>query len=386
MTKENKNVLSFIWIFLGFTAFTLLFGAFTGLAPELQKDLKLDDAGLGVVFSAYGLGEILGPLVGGILADRKGAKPVLAASALVYVVASLPLIFVVGVIDLSITRFLHGFATAVYFAPALAWISSAFSKRQGLLFGLFFSSFSLGLFLGANLGSLVQVYSGSWRYAMLAMTLINVVVLVPLLILAIQARSGSPSNSPATALSISTKEVLKNRNVVMIGANQIFVGMAANAFLVWLTPFLTRRGLDVTSAAFLLGLLGAVLIAGNLIVGRMSDIFPKKEVAFLGGVFSALSIALFVFSNDLAGWLLSVVVVSLLMPTIVLVPLSMAADLPISIRARAVAFGDDGFYVGAAISPIVVAFLAGGGDLGPPLLLVCGVSALASSFFIRACK
>jgi MFS family permease len=137
---------------------TVFFTALTPLLPEYAEDLDLSKAGVGVLAAAYPAGALVGGIPGGVSAARFGVKPTVIAGLLLMVVTTTIFGFAEGIVLLDTARFVQGFASALTWTAALAWlVSRAPAGRRGLLIGTAMSAAIVGALCGPVLGAIASV-------------------------------------------------------------------------------------------------------------------------------------------------------------------------------------------------------------------------------------
>jgi MFS transporter, NNP family, nitrate/nitrite transporter len=139
-------------LFLSTTAFAVAFAAWgllSGLAPIFKQQYGLTTSQVSLLVAIPVLLGSLGRLPMGLLADRWGAKPVLAGLLLVITVPALALAAVHRFSGLQFWGFFLGLA-GTSFSVGVAYTSPWFSKEQ--------QGFALGVFGAGNVGQSVTVW------------------------------------------------------------------------------------------------------------------------------------------------------------------------------------------------------------------------------------
>ena len=137
---------------------TIFFTALTPLLPQYAEELDLSKAGVGVLAAAYPAGALAGGIPGGLSAARFGVKPTVIAGLLLMVVTTTIFGFANGIVLLDLARFVQGFASALTWTAALAWlVSRAPAGRRGLLIGTAMSAAIVGALCGPILGAVASV-------------------------------------------------------------------------------------------------------------------------------------------------------------------------------------------------------------------------------------
>jgi MFS family permease len=145
---------------------TIFFAALTPLLPEYADDLDLSKAGVGVLAAAYPAGALVGGIPGGFAAARFGVKPTVIAGLLLMVATTTAFGFFDQIVLLDLARFAQGFASALTWTAALAWlVSRAPAERRGLLIGTAMSAAIVGALFGPVLGGIAAVVGTEIAFA-----------------------------------------------------------------------------------------------------------------------------------------------------------------------------------------------------------------------------
>jgi MFS family permease len=137
---------------------TMFFAALTPLLPSYADDLDLSKAGVGILAAAYPAGAFAGGIPGGVAAARFGVKPTVVTGLLLMVATTAAFGFAENIVVLDLARFVQGFASALTWTAALAWlVSRAPAERRGLLIGTAMSAAIVGALFGPVLGGVASL-------------------------------------------------------------------------------------------------------------------------------------------------------------------------------------------------------------------------------------
>lgn len=287
----------------------------------IQKDFGLEDVQLGWVFSAFVIGYALFQVPGGRLADRFGARLVIAVGVVWWgifttLTALVPagMVFSVGV--LIVTRFLLGLGEAVVYPSSNRLVSCWIpSPERGLANGIIFA----GVGAGAGITPPVIIYILSkwgWHWSFYVSALIGLVAGAIWFLIA----RDSPREHPLAGrkeiehieagLPVAAKEsheplpwraILGSRNVWAITFSYFSYCYVTYIFFTWFFIYLSRvRGLDLKSSAFysMLPFMAMACFAplGGWVADRITRHCGKRAgrcgVAVFGLVLSAVFLAL----------------------------------------------------------------------------------------------
>lgn len=188
-----------VLLVLGITVLTCVsvFSVFNYVSPLLSASTGANAVTVSILLVAYGVGAVVGNVVGGYLTDRFGSR-----RPLVLLLIGLPL--VLATIPLTATT-VPGAAVALFAWGFCAWGSSPPIQHRlidlspdnsGLLLSLNASAIYLGVGLAGAIGGLVISWAGLLRLAPIT-ALFTVAALVLLVSAPAQRRAAStPSSSP----------------------------------------------------------------------------------------------------------------------------------------------------------------------------------------------
>jgi MFS family permease len=132
-------------------------------APLMQDELRLSASQLGILLSAFYYGYVVCMPAMGWLAERYGAKRVLAVGVTIWSVATLTTGFASGFIALLALRVLLGIGESVAFPCASKVLSQAVAAgRLGVANGIMSFGYLLGPAVGTLLGGYLMTVFG-WR-------------------------------------------------------------------------------------------------------------------------------------------------------------------------------------------------------------------------------
>jgi ACS family glucarate transporter-like MFS transporter len=289
----------------------------------LMEEFHLSQVEMGRVFSAFLFGYALCQVPGGALADRFGARRVLAAAAWVWVgLTALQAAtgwgrwtgtsagVLVGFVAL---RFLMGVAAAPTY-PAAAqgvsrWVPAAF---QGRATGIVIGSVGLGSAIAPPLVSSVMVHWG-WRAAMLVSAL-------PALAIALMwcrfpeperdlPSAGSPPAPSAWKIAASQGREIPQRSSSLLSPSFLLLnvsyslqGYVGYIFVSWFYLYLVQErhfgllaGAWMSSLPWVLSIMSIPLggfIADRLAAGRLGATWGPRTVAMVGMAGSGILISI----------------------------------------------------------------------------------------------
>ncbi len=158
-------LLALAWL----AGFTLIDSSIVSLAlPDIAREFDRTVAELAWVSTAYLLALAATLLAAGRLSDRFGQRPVLAAGAIAFLLATAACGLAPTFELLIAARLLQGVAGGVLYTVSLAITVTAFPpERRASAIGIYFTSGALGAVIGPVIGGLLTDLGG-WRLVFLA--------------------------------------------------------------------------------------------------------------------------------------------------------------------------------------------------------------------------
>ncbi len=335
-----------------FALFGLLFGVWQAVLPDLQLSLHLSAGALGRVLTLSFLAAFPVAVLGGRLADRWGARALLAGGALLMALAFAGLVGVGSYTGLLFALLVLYGASGAYdvgLGTAALAQEQATGRRRLAYFN---AAFSGGSALGAIGGGLL-VYAGlpyRWLYGGLA------VALVVVALSAARSRAGRRPRPAPPAVAPSPVKAL---------AVYRLPGLLALALVATLAYF-SEGTLEEWSAIYLrsalhlpagLGAAGPAvfhlaMLGGRLMTGRLERRVGRRRQMQLGGVLTAVGMVVALATPQpalvLAGLLMAGLALAALAPT----AFSLGGDLAPERTGEVTAFLTTIGYLGYLIGPV----------------------------------
>jgi MFS transporter, putative metabolite:H+ symporter len=160
-----------------FDAYTVLVIAFA--MPKLVTEWHLTPAWVGMILSAGYVGQFVGAILFGWVAEKIGRLPTLLTTILLFVSMDIACLFAWGGASMLVFRFLQGIGTGGEVPVASAYINEFVgARKRGRFFLLYEVIFPIGL-LFAGLAGYFLVPQFGWR-ALFVIGLIPAVLMIPL--------------------------------------------------------------------------------------------------------------------------------------------------------------------------------------------------------------
>jgi len=256
----------------------------------------------GTMSAASGMAALMSALAipfVGMLMDRWGVRRVLlpiillfslSLAAISFTSAS-PMVFIALYAIMGLAGAGHG--PLPYVKTIAAW----FDGRRGLALGIAMAGVGLGIILIPQLTRfLIETYG--WRHAYVGLSAVLFIVAFPAVAILVREPGDGPRRKGLAVLpGLSVREALTGSYRFWLLAAPVFlVATAVNGTIVHVVPLLTDRGVSLTIAALMLGVVGLASIVGRLLCGHLADRLFAPHVA--AGFFLLPCIGIYLLISD----------------------------------------------------------------------------------------
>ena len=289
---------------------TWSFGVFYSFATalrEMSEEFDTELSSVGAVFGLttfwfFGFGLLAGPL-----ADRFGARPLIAAGA-VCIGSGLILTSRVDSIGLAYLTYGLGVGTGIglYLVPITVAVRGWFDKKAATALGITTAGIGLGTLALVPAANAV-INSQGWRDAFLYMGVGSIVVY--LLAAAAIRRPPAPANA-ATGDREHLGSVVRRVSFWRLYGSGLLMSIALFAPFVYLVDYAELRGVSTTLAPILISVLGVGSVLGRLGIGPLAERIGVLPLVVLS--FAVQPVAYLVWLGDGDTYALMVVFAALL--------------------------------------------------------------------------
>lgn len=279
------------------------------LVPEMMKSFGVGESTMGLVLSAGALGITVGPLISGMLIDRRGLKTtILLALGLETVLLVLfgftSLLPLAALVNFFLMFSASGIETSVNVIPTLITEGS-----PGTVMNLVHFFFSVGAFIGPICIGIFLDRGGMWRTTFWAVAVPTLLLAAAVAVLRFPPRTSSlpqssprrsaaeghgprPASSPAASIFAGMWKVVKNPVVLLGGFTLFFYVGAEIGFSVWVVNYLEKLlefpkiqasgGLSLLWIGIMAGRLGNSVLARKISAGAL--ITASSVLGLVSGV------------------------------------------------------------------------------------------------------
>ncbi len=319
MLSRLKDKLFYGWIIViaFLIAGTTLFGIhlsfgvfFKSIANEFHLTRSVTSAISSVNFILAGISSFLF----GRAVDRYGPRRVIFLMGLISGFSLLLTSQVNSTWQLFITySLLLSLGTGAIFVVLTSTISRWFDKKRGLAFGIAGAGSGIGTFLMAPFATYL-IANFNWRTAYIVIGVIAWLVVIPISRLLkkdpyeIGARPDGANSLPEDITydeenipptDFSLLQLFRDRNYWLITVIWLLYAPCFYLVLTHLVPHTTDTGFSAGEAALALSLVGALSIAGRIIMGNTSDRIGRKLTATICALFLSGAMIWLVWAQEL---------------------------------------------------------------------------------------
>jgi MFS family permease len=280
------------------------------LFKEISEDLGLNLVQVGVVWGIPPLAAIFIVLLGGLLADRYGARRTMGIACLMAGVAGALRGISGGFISLTFITFLFGLSIWVIPASVFKTTATWFSGRQLLLAnGIVSAGMGFGYTLGAMIGAtILSPLLGGWRDVLFLCGGISIIVGLLWLFAVREPDLGSASRA-SVPLRQAISHVLPIKAVWILGLTLLGYIGCTQGVIGYLPTYLRNIGWPIASADGTLATFNGVSTLGAIPLALLAErIGLKKAVLFPLLLITIVGVALLPLVGGAVVWVLMIMV------------------------------------------------------------------------------
>lgn len=284
------------------------FGLVTPIFPYYINSMGMGGAELGFLAASFAITRIVfaGPLGG--LSDRVGRRPVLIFALLGFAIANVIYAFATHVIIMIGARALEGAVSAGFFPAANAYVSDVTTpENRGTAMGYLSMGNMVGFIVGPMLGGVLAQFLG----IRLPFIVAAAATLLTMVVLHILVKEPVRINIPAASFATQKVPVLTVLSRARAEYGALGVAMFANMFAIgilevaFMLDAVVNIGIQPIEIGAFFGVIGAVMIVGNIVFGKLSDLQGRKWLIVAGAVVGALSMYMFMIAKDVVTFLIA---------------------------------------------------------------------------------
>jgi len=265
----------------------------------LATSLGLTSLQQGLLGSAQYIGVLAVVLLAGHLSDRFGKRKILLLGVAVFSSFTWLIAFSTSFAEAFSLRLISGIGEGIFWPVAMSAVANYFGKNRGMALGLFYVGFDIGGAGGSTIGGLTFALTADWRTAFLVAPLLGVAVMAGLFITK-GAFSKADARLGMLSLGRDALGLLRKRRMLLILLFALAATYPVATWQFYLSKYWNNvLGVSVPMAAYGYS---AVLVAGGfgkVVLGRLSDRWPRSRILSLSSAGALVLFALFFYIDDL---------------------------------------------------------------------------------------
>ena len=289
------------------------FGFVTPVFPVYITDLGMGGIQLGVLAASFALTRILlaGPL--GSLSDRVGRKKILVYTLLGFAISNILYALAQHVWLMILARALEGAVSAGFFPAANAFVSDMTTPdNRGTAMGYLSTGNMVGFVVGPVVGGVLAQFLGiRLPFVIAAAASILTMILLSILITEPERKYiVDKSKLPKIPLRAILSKAYADYGALAIAmfANMFAIGVLEVAFML---EAVVRFGIGPLGIGGFFGVIGIVMIIGNIGFGKLSDKRGRKWLIVIGAFIGTISMLMFATATDMLSFYIAATVLSI---------------------------------------------------------------------------
>jgi MFS family permease len=302
---------------LGLAAATLALGfampqiSVSVLFKEISVELNLSPVEIGMVWGAIHLAGLFALLIGGLLADRYGAKHIMVFTCLLAGVTGALRGVSVDFFSLVASTFLFGFMTSIMFAGTVKAVATLFAgQRFGTANSIMGSGMGIGFTSGAMISATVlSPVLGGWRHVFFFYGAMSIVIGL-LWLVTVKEVDRAEASGPKSRFSIrqTVSQVLPVKFVWLMGLVMLGYVGCVQGMSGYLPLYLRESGWTAVSADGTLAVFTGVGAIVAIPIAMWSDrLGSRKIIVIFGAMITALGMALLPLVDSAVVWIIMIV-------------------------------------------------------------------------------
>jgi len=281
MQRESKGLGKKVFsiLFLVIFVTTLGLGIVAPLMPVFAESLGATGVWLGIIFSGFSISRVIFMPLIGRMSDRRGRKRFITAGLLLYAVLSILYPMAGSVYSLVAVRLVHGFASAMVFPIAMAYVAELSSRgTEGKTMGTFNVAIFLGMGAGPFLGGILKDAFGfsAAFYSMSALTALA--FFISLFFLPDVVQSGLKVKAPPF------RELIRNDTMKGILIFRVISAMGRASIMAFLPIIASRFKITTTGIGIIISSLIFITALLQRPFGRLADRYSKIKLVLAGSI------------------------------------------------------------------------------------------------------
>jgi MFS family permease len=290
---------------LALSGFVTSFGAHV-VATNLPTYAEMVGAGaftIGLLIAVYDFAELFAKPAAGLIADRRGMKPVLLLGLVVFIIGSL-LFLIISPRLLLLVRFVQGLGAAALSTVSISLVARHFENARGRAFGVYNAIKGSGYVIAPAVGGLL---ASSYGFAMIFIVSASIGFLALLASVFLPNDPGGRLEDDEELSLLQSLRIFRDPRLM-----PIYAVIVINMFLVgilfgFLPVYVHGLGYSATQSGSVVSVATAAYLLIQPVAGVLADRYAMRTTVLLGLLVAASSIMAITFAS---GWILIVMVIA----------------------------------------------------------------------------
>ncbi len=245
--------------------------------PALIKEFRLTLATAGAVFVARSAGQFAGVLLGGVLSDRFGRKPLLIGGCLLQGLMTGLAGIAPNWLAITLALGLAGLGVGLINPTVNAVVAETNADRRGAAINALHGVYSVGAMAGPIIAGYLLTAAYGWRYVFFGGSLIWVLYALALLGIAFPAppaavrRQTAASPAPSAAPRTRMTALLANPLLLLLFSVSFLYNGTATSLVSWINTYLAATRFPLLLGAGMVSIFYFGLAAGRFICSALAD-------------------------------------------------------------------------------------------------------------------
>jgi MFS family permease len=246
----------------------------------------------------------IGSFLWGALSDRFGTRAVVLSGGLLLGAGAVTASRAASLGQFQIFfGVLVGLAAGSFYTPLTATTTRWFTRNRSLAVALVSAGLSLGSTIMGPLARWMTT-SYDWRTAMLVIGDLAWLLIIPAALLVREPAAPRPGAAAAGGEGgeFTVAQALRTPQFAAIALTNFACCAAHSGPIFHMVTHAIDHGIPVMAATTVLSVAGLASLSGRIICGLMADRIGAKRMLLIGLALQAVSVSLYVFTRDLAGF------------------------------------------------------------------------------------
>lgn len=262
------------------------------IMPYLIEEFGLDYGAGGLLLALQAIGNLGASLIGGIISDYIGRKPIMLFGALCFFVGFGGVFFISSSTLLFVLLFIAGIGWGTMNSMLNSVMNDASGGRSDIM-NLLHMFFAIGAFLTPLLVGLMARLNISWRYSMLILSVLSAILFVVFLIMEVPAHRKGKTNK-----KLDKGPFTDIRYYIFTALLFLYVG-TENSISGWMVTYLDNLGpMTKIKPQDVLSIFWAAIILGRLISVIISERVHKEVLILIYCLGGGLAYVLFLITQN----------------------------------------------------------------------------------------